>query len=456
MSEHTAYPVFHDVEPTEVRKQSGPVRKAFAKNTKKEADQKWRDAMKEPSNLAGDESKLIQIIVDNIFKKLRSISSSIDGKLVGMEMRIDEVLISLKICTEDVRVIGIKGWEMMRSRKVLVVLDDVDHIDQLEALAVSLIRNVNLLSDKEALCLFSRYTFGREIPIQGYEQLSGQSVRYVVGLPLTIRVLGSSSKLISIGGILEVAKDLYHLECLEELTVLNTEITHVPYSVCRLKQLKSLKLQDCQHLEELTEYFGQLKSLEELSLANIKIKHLPFGSISVVSSVRKVIDDVYLPRGSVKTRWIKEVPLKINIHAWKVTNDYLPTRFNLSRRGIDIESIVCPMCNSMVESSRHLFFSCEFSNQIMCKIMRWWELDYREINSYEAWGEWMLSIRFPSKLKKVFEGTCYIVWWFIWIWRNQLLFGQNSRSKSLMFDDIVSRSFYWIRSRCKAKFSWID
>ncbi|GJR40321.1 disease resistance TIR-NBS-LRR class family protein [Tanacetum coccineum] len=295
-SDHTAYPVFHDVEPTQVRKQSGPVRKAFAKNTKKEAAQKWRDAMKEASDLAGwelkatangDESKLIQIIVDNIFKKLRSISSSIDGKLVGMEMRINEVLASLKSCTEDVRVIGIKGMggggkttlaravyvhissefegksfvenvrevsktslsglkslqkqvlsdvlndqgitvssvadgkdmmgKMMRGRKVLVVLDDVDHIDQLEALAgkpnwfksgstiiittrdeqvlvshgVSLIRNVNLLSDKEALCLFSRYTFGREIPIQGYEQLSGQVARYAAGLPLTIKVLGS-------------------------------------------------------------------------------------------------------------------------------------------------------------------------------------------------------------------------------------------------------------------------
>ena len=230
---------------------------------------------------------MIQIIVDCIFTKLRSISSSIDGKLVGMEMRINEVLTSLKSCTEDVRVIGIKGMggggkttlaravyvhissefegksfvenvrevsktpllglkslqkqvlsdvlndqgitvssvvdgkdmmgKMMRSRKVLVVLDDVDHIDQLEALAgepnwfksgstiiittrdeqvlvshgVSLIHNVNLLSDNEALCLFSRYTFGRDIPIQGYEQLSGQVVRYAAGLPLTIRVLGS-------------------------------------------------------------------------------------------------------------------------------------------------------------------------------------------------------------------------------------------------------------------------
>ncbi|GJS08175.1 RNA-directed DNA polymerase, eukaryota, reverse transcriptase zinc-binding domain protein [Tanacetum coccineum] len=122
-----------------------------------------------------------------------------------------------------------------------------------------------------------------------------------------------------------------------------------------------------------------------------------------VSSIRKVIDVVFLPCGSVKTRWVKEVPIKINIHAWKVINDYLPTRFNLSRRGMDIGTIVCPMCNCMVESSRHLFFSCELSKQIMCKISRWWDLVYREINSYEEWVDWMLSIRFPSKLKKVFE-----------------------------------------------------
>ncbi|GJR98838.1 RNA-directed DNA polymerase, eukaryota [Tanacetum coccineum] len=37
-----------------------------------------------------------------------------------------------------------------------------------------------------------------------------------------------------------------------------------------------------------------------------------------VSSVRKAIDNHILPKGITKTRWIKEVPIKINIHAWKV------------------------------------------------------------------------------------------------------------------------------------------
>nr|GEW36184.1 hypothetical protein [Tanacetum cinerariifolium] len=52
-----------------------------------------------------------------------------------------------------------------------------------------------------------------------------------------------------------------------------------------------------------------------------------------VSSIRKTIDAAFLPCGNVKTRWVKEVPIKINILPWKVSNDYLPTRFNLSRKG---------------------------------------------------------------------------------------------------------------------------
>nr|GEZ06461.1 hypothetical protein [Tanacetum cinerariifolium] len=101
--------------------------------------------------------------------------------------------------------------------KVLVVLDDVDHISQLEALAgypnwfkhgsriiittrdeqvliahkVEWIRDVNLLTDEEAFCLFERYAFGRDIADQEYEMMCRKAVHYAAGLPLTIKVLGS-------------------------------------------------------------------------------------------------------------------------------------------------------------------------------------------------------------------------------------------------------------------------
>nr|GEV77052.1 RNA-directed DNA polymerase, eukaryota, reverse transcriptase zinc-binding domain protein [Tanacetum cinerariifolium] len=67
-----------------------------------------------------------------------------------------------------------------------------------------------------------------------------------------------------------------------------------------------------------------------------------------VSSVSKLIDDVLLSEVSTKTRWIKAVPIKVNVHAWKVKIDCLPTRFNISHRGMDIESILCPICGGFV------------------------------------------------------------------------------------------------------------
>ncbi|GKF93625.1 RNA-directed DNA polymerase, eukaryota, partial [Tanacetum coccineum] len=97
-----------------------------------------------------------------------------------------------------------------------------------------------------------------------------------------------------------------------------------------------------------------------------------------VSSIRKALDDIRLPDVSTQTRWIKEVPIKVNVHAWKVRLDCLPTRLNLSRIGLDIPSILCPICGISVESSSHLFFDCVVAKEIFRKICHWWNLDFRE------------------------------------------------------------------------------
>ncbi|GJV81698.1 RNA-directed DNA polymerase, eukaryota [Tanacetum coccineum] len=40
-----------------------------------------------------------------------------------------------------------------------------------------------------------------------------------------------------------------------------------------------------------------------------------------VSSLREAIDSIFLPNDGSKTRWIKEVPIKVNIIAWKISHD---------------------------------------------------------------------------------------------------------------------------------------
>ncbi|GJZ75756.1 hypothetical protein Tco_0640221 [Tanacetum coccineum] len=56
-----------------------------------------------------------------------------------------------------------------------------------------------------------------------------------------------------------------------------------------------------------------------------------------VASARKVIDDNRFSEVSTQTRWIKAVPIKVNIHAWKVRMDCLPTRLNISQRDINAD-----------------------------------------------------------------------------------------------------------------------
>ncbi|GJY81174.1 RNA-directed DNA polymerase, eukaryota [Tanacetum coccineum] len=76
----------------------------------------------------------------------------------------------------------------------------------------------------------------------------------------------------------------------------------------------------------------------------------------LVKSARSLIDDSHLPKEDVRIRCVKVVPININVFAWRVRLDKLTTRLNLSLRGVEISSIMCPLCNSSVESASHLFF----------------------------------------------------------------------------------------------------
>nr|GEV82032.1 RNA-directed DNA polymerase, eukaryota [Tanacetum cinerariifolium] len=95
-----------------------------------------------------------------------------------------------------------------------------------------------------------------------------------------------------------------------------------------------------------------------------------------VASIRKVIDDKFLPNVSSKTRWVKYVPIK-------------------------------------------------------------------------EWLNWLGSLRLPAKLKLMLEGVFYVVWWYIWSHRNKTIFESKAPLKSIIFDDVISSSFYWCRFRSK-------
>nr|GEX82099.1 RNA-directed DNA polymerase, eukaryota, reverse transcriptase zinc-binding domain protein [Tanacetum cinerariifolium] len=122
-----------------------------------------------------------------------------------------------------------------------------------------------------------------------------------------------------------------------------------------------------------------------------------------VASIRKLIDEKRFQEVGISTRWVKSVPSKVNITAWKIKTNALPTRFNLSRRGMKIDTLMCPVCKGGVETTSHLFFQCVLSKQIMRTVSSWWNVNYTDVSSYEEWRVWLVSIRIPNKLKSMME-----------------------------------------------------
>ncbi|GKB23384.1 RNA-directed DNA polymerase, eukaryota [Tanacetum coccineum] len=175
-----------------------------------------------------------------------------------------------------------------------------------------------------------------------------------------------------------------------------------------------------------------------------------------VKDVRNLLDDVFLPKAPIATRWIKYVPIKLNVFAWKVHLNRLPTRVNLQHRGVLVSDPSCPICHSEDEDLAHLFFRCSLVTDIVRLVCRWWNIAWASIDSYSNWLHWFNAIRLSPKVNDLLEGVFYITWWSIWRFRNQVLFSSLVPRKDVLFDEIVSRSFTWCRSRCKSNFSWVS
>ncbi|KAI9071927.1 hypothetical protein K1719_046113 [Acacia pycnantha] len=115
------FPIFYDVDPSDVRHQTGSFAKAFEKHEEKFAQDKvhrWRDALREVANL-GDwssenwyETKLIEIVAETVRSKLHEqLDLNDEGvvKLVGIDVKIAEFESFLENTLEDVQFIGIWG-----------------------------------------------------------------------------------------------------------------------------------------------------------------------------------------------------------------------------------------------------------------------------------------------------------------------------------------------------------
>ncbi|GKC38149.1 RNA-directed DNA polymerase, eukaryota [Tanacetum coccineum] len=90
-----------------------------------------------------------------------------------------------------------------------------------------------------------------------------------------------------------------------------------------------------------------------------------------VSSARYFLDGRSLFSGGSSTRWNNFVAIKLNILLWRIGLTRIPTRDNLVSRGIVLDSNLCPMCFTSLETIKHVFVDRIELWGIWSNISRW-------------------------------------------------------------------------------------
>ncbi|KAG5223849.1 TMV resistance protein [Salix suchowensis] len=113
-------PIFYDIDPSDVRKQTGSFAKAFDKHEEcfKEKVKEWRKALEEVGNLSGwnlndmenrHESRLIQAIIKDVLNKLDPKYINVATNLVGIDPLVQTISDFLSTKTNEVFMVGIHG-----------------------------------------------------------------------------------------------------------------------------------------------------------------------------------------------------------------------------------------------------------------------------------------------------------------------------------------------------------
>ncbi|KAI3771839.1 hypothetical protein L6452_03008 [Arctium lappa] len=105
-----------------------------------------------------------------------------------------------------------------------------------------------------------------------------------------------------------------------------------------------------------------------------------------VCDIKKLIEEGVVADGDhvKETKWLKEVPKKVNIFMWRARLGRLPCKEVLDKIGMDLPSILCPRCQKMVETVNHALVECEEVAKIWEGVTRWWKVHSETTGSFNG------------------------------------------------------------------------
>ncbi|XP_071712374.1 uncharacterized protein [Rutidosis leptorrhynchoides] len=164
-----------------------------------------------------------------------------------------------------------------------------------------------------------------------------------------------------------------------------------------------------------------------------------------------LIDDKRLgTHSSSETLLNKAVPQKIGIFVWRAKQKRIPVRVELDKRGIDLDSILCPLCSNNTETVDHTLLECTKVKELWLLFFKWWNSSNANLSSLEQIFDYTSAHPGITKVgKQIWQSAKWACSYFIWRARNEVVFKNKVWNGDSILTNIQTASFAWISKRLK-------
>ncbi|GJS06817.1 RNA-directed DNA polymerase, eukaryota, reverse transcriptase zinc-binding domain protein [Tanacetum coccineum] len=164
--------------------------------------------------------------------------------------------------------------------------------------------------------------------------------------------------------------------------------------------------------QRLCDRFPRLYHLDMRKESNVREKkrqRLRKDEKFTVKGLSRLVEEKILHVDSVGqgTLCNKLVPKKVNIFVWRALKGRLLVRVELDRRGIDLDSVLCPSCNNSVETCAHCLTTCGLALSVWEKIFNWWKVGDVNVFSIDVFFSSNVNVNVPTLLSRVWQAISF-------------------------------------------------
>ncbi|XP_071687813.1 uncharacterized protein [Rutidosis leptorrhynchoides] len=150
------------------------------------------------------------------------------------------------------------------------------------------------------------------------------------------------------------------------------------------------------------------------------------------------------------------VPSKVALFIWRASKGRIPCRVELDKRGLDLDSVRCPICDDNIETVEHSLISCKRAREIWEFIYKWWQFGSPDNLNLDAAFKGN-GFAFKSNFgKTLWQAVEWVTGYTIWKHRNESVFNRNKMCSAVIVSEIQVLSHLWISNRVKGfEIEWL-